>query len=119
MKHIKRKAFYIYFPRRIVKDALKKDVCPTTSRDRARVYLSKSEILRRKINPIKYKHFIKLRCLIERKFAEAKKRHNLFRARYRTLKRVTIQVLMTFIVMNIKRIIKLIDEKRLKRLRYA
>ncbi|HDN85754.1 MAG TPA: hypothetical protein ENG49_00850, partial [Candidatus Omnitrophica bacterium] len=63
-----------------------KNTCPTTSENRARVYLSKSEILRRKINHTKYKQFIKLRYLIERKFAEAKKWHNLFRVRYRTLK---------------------------------
>ncbi|RKY33545.1 MAG: hypothetical protein DRP68_02055 [Candidatus Omnitrophota bacterium] len=49
-----------------------------------------------------------------------KKWHNLFRARYRTLKKVTIEVIMTFIVINIKRMIKLIDKMRLRRkLRYA
>ena len=111
--------FLYLFSQKDCKGCPIKNTCPTTSENRARVYLSKSEILRRKTNPTKYKQFIKLRHLIERKFAEAKKWHFLFRARYRTLKKVTIQVLMTFIVMNIKRIIKLIDEKRLKRLRYA
>lgn len=112
--------FLYLFSQKDCKRCPVKNTCPTTSENRARVYLSKPELLRRETNPIKYKHFIKLRALIERKFAEAKKWHNLIRARYRSLKKVTIEVMMTFIVINVKRMIKLIEEKRLRRrLRYV
>jgi len=61
--------FLYLFSQKDCKRYPKKIFCPTKSENRARVYLSKSKILRRKINPIKYKYFIKLRHLIERKFA--------------------------------------------------
>jgi IS5 family transposase len=51
-----------------------------------------------------------LRKMIERKFGEAKKWHGMHRARYRGKQRVKIQVLMTFLVMNIKRIARLMEE---------
>lgn len=53
------------------------------------------------------------RKMIEPKIGEAKKWHNLSRARYRGKWKVAIQVLMTFLVINIKRIIKLIKEQTL------
>ncbi len=49
------------------------------------------------------------RCGIERKFAEQKRRHGLGQARYWGLARVTIQVLMTCIVVNCKRIVRLLE----------
>jgi IS5 family transposase len=48
------------------------------------------------------------RKTIEGKFGEAKKWHNLHRARYRRKSRVAIQVFMTFMVLNIKRMMKLL-----------
>ena len=48
---------------------------------------------------------------IEAKFGEAKKHHFLARARYRGRWRVAIQVFMTFLVMNLKRMIKLFHLK--------
>lgn len=53
----------------------------------------------------------RIRKAIERKIGEAKKWHGLTRARYRGKWRVAIQVLMTFLVLNVKRIIKLFKEK--------
>ena len=47
---------------------------------------------------------------IEPKFGEAKKWHLLHRARYRGRWRVSIQALMTFFVMNTKRLVKLMQE---------
>jgi IS5 family transposase len=47
---------------------------------------------------------------IERKSGEAKKWHELRRARYRGKWRETIQVLITFIVVNIKRMVKILKE---------
>lgn len=53
----------------------------------------------------------KKRRAIERKIGEAKKWHNLDRARYRKIWRVSIQVLMTFLVINVKTMVKLIKEQ--------
>jgi IS5 family transposase len=55
---------------------------------------------------------LSLRKMIERKFGEAKKWHGMHRARYRGKQRVKIQVLMTFLVINIKRIARLTEEHR-------
>jgi len=44
----------------------------------------------------------------ERKFGEAKRHHQLGRARYRRRWRVAIQVFMTFLVINAKRMVKLL-----------
>ena len=47
------------------------------------------------------------RANIERKFAEQKQYHGLRQARYWGLRRVTIQVLMTCLVVNCKRMVRL------------
>lgn len=52
-----------------------------------------------------------IRRMIERKFGEAKKWHGMARARYRGLWRVKIQALMTFIVINLKRLTRLRGQK--------
>ena len=57
------------------------------------------------------KRVLKLRKMIERKFAEAKKWHGMSRARYRGKWKVAIQILMTFLVINAKRIARLLKEK--------
>jgi len=44
-----------------------------------------------------------MRKTIERAFSEVKAWHRMARARYRGLDRMTIQVLMTFMVMNVKK----------------
>jgi IS5 family transposase len=46
--------------------------------------------------------------MVESKFGEGKKWHNLHRARYRERWHVAIQVFMTFMVLNIKRMVKLL-----------
>ena len=46
---------------------------------------------------------------IERRFAEQKQYHSLSRARYWGLARVTIQVLMTCLVVNCKRMARLLE----------
>lgn len=56
---------------------------------------------------------ISLRKMIERKFGEAKKWHRMDRARYRGKMKVKIQVLMTFLVLNIKRMVRLLEENEL------
>jgi IS5 family transposase len=49
---------------------------------------------------------------IERKFGEAKQWHGLRRARYWGKAKVAIQTFMTFLVLNAKRIVKLVCSRR-------
>ena len=49
------------------------------------------------------------RANLERKFAEQKQYHGLRQARYWGLRRVTIQVLMTCLVVNCKRMVRLVE----------
>jgi len=80
-------------------------------KNRARVYVSDSHLLYLKADPEKRKKALEKRKRIEAKFGEAKKHHFLARARYRGRWRVAIQVFMTFLVMNLKRMIKLFHIK--------
>jgi IS5 family transposase len=54
---------------------------------------------------------LRRRKMVERKFGEAKKWHGMGRARYRGRAKVKIQVLMTFLVLNVKRIARLLEQK--------
>lgn len=54
------------------------------------------------------------RKMIERKFGEAKWWHRMDRARYRGRWRVAIQALMTFMVLNVKRMARLLAERSLR-----
>lgn len=56
-------------------------------------------------------HLRKLRYKVEQKFAEGKNQHGLGKTRYRGLWRVHIGCLMTYLVMNLKRIITLLRLK--------
>jgi hypothetical protein len=73
-------------------------------------------------NPIRYRYKIiddgqgrrealGIRRMIERKFGEAKKWHGMARARYRGLAKVKIQVLMTFLAINVKKLARLLEQK--------
>jgi len=84
-----------------------KSTCIKTKEDRARVFVKAGYIFDGKESPYR-KRVLKMHKMIERKFAEAKKWHGLRRARYRGKWKVAIQVLMTFLVMNAKRIVKLL-----------
>ena len=57
-----------------------------------------------------YKEHMKKRAHIEPKYSEMKHPHGLERARYRGLERVTIQALLTAIVVNLKNFIRLLTE---------
>jgi len=81
------------------------------NKERARVYVSDSHLLYLKTDPAERERALKKRKRIEAKFGEAKKHHSMARARYRGRWRVAIQVFMTFMVMNLKRMIKLIKAK--------
>lgn len=57
-----------------------------------------------------YGEYMRKRPLIESKYAETKSRHGMARARYRGLERVAIQVILTFIVANLKNLIRLLTQ---------
>ncbi|MCX7599888.1 MAG: transposase [Armatimonadetes bacterium] len=60
------------------------------------------------------------RWRIEGKFAEQKRWHGLGRARYRGLRKVTFQALMVALVVNVKRLVKILADKGLLgRLRFG
>jgi len=82
--------------------------CPKPNNDRIRVFVSNDYKLMLSDNIPDRKEALLRRRMIEGKFGEAKKWHNLHRARYREKWRVAIQVFMTFMVLNTKRMIKLL-----------
>lgn len=85
--------------------------CVKQNEGRARVYLSDDHKMRMKVDPEAKREALRVRQAIERKFGEAKKWHGLARARYRTRARVAVQALLVFIVMNLKRMAKLLLSK--------
>ncbi len=82
------------------------------NKDRTRIHVSDSHLLYLKADPEEKKKALEKRKRIEAKFAEAKKHHQMARARYRGRWRVAIQVFMTFIIMNLKRMVKLLKTKK-------
>ena len=60
------------------------------------------------------KEALKRRSLIERRFGGAKRWHGLGRARYRRKWKVAIQAIMTFLVMNVKKMVNLLEIKAQK-----
>jgi len=82
--------------------------CPKPNNDRIRVFVSNDYKLMLLDNIPDRKEALLRRKMIEGKFGEAKKWHNLHKARYRRKSRVAIQVFMTFMVLNIKRMMKLL-----------
>lgn len=82
--------------------------CPKPNNDRIRVFVSNDYKLMLLDDIPDRKEALLRRKMIEGKFGEAKKWHNLHRARYRGKWRVAIQVFMTFTVVNVKRMTKLL-----------
>lgn len=82
--------------------------CPKPNNDRIRVFVSNDYKLMLLDNIPDRKEALLRRKTIEGKFGEAKKWHALHRARYRGKWRVAIQVFMTFMVLNIKRMARLL-----------
>jgi len=85
--------------------------CPKPNAGRIRLFISDDHKLKLLDNIPERKEAITLRKGIERKFGEAKKWHGMSRARYRTKRKVAIQILMTFLVINAKRITRLLKER--------
>jgi transposase, IS5 family len=61
-----------------------------------------------------YQAGLKLRFRIERKFGEGKSWHGFGRCRYRGLDRYTVQSLLTFMVLNLKRVVLLLTGVRFR-----
>jgi IS5 family transposase len=81
-----------------------------TGRIRCRLFVSDDLKLRTIDRDDYYNEALMKRKDVERKFREGKLWHELRRARYRGKWRITIQVLLTFIVLNIKRMVKILKE---------
>lgn len=99
-----------YFSTQDCKNCTNKE-CLKKNMKRVRVYLSDAYKLRQDVDEEKKREALLIRKRIEAKFGEAKKWHNLDRARYRGRWKVAIQVLMTFLVTNCKRMAKLLKER--------
>ncbi|GAW91331.1 hypothetical protein TC41_1813 [Calderihabitans maritimus] len=89
-----------YFSKKDCQRCPRKDSCLSKSETRKRVYV-RPEVFENR--PRGIKHAMRMRKTIERVFGEAKTWHRMMRARYRCLERVAIQVLMTFICLNAKK----------------
>jgi len=84
--------------------------CKWYRKDRCRLFVSDDLKLRTIDRDDYYNEALMKRKDVERKFREGKLWHELRRARYRGKWRITIQVLLTFIVLNIKRMVKILKE---------
>ena len=73
--------------------------------------LSEGEKARRTIPEEAMRWAISERKKVERRFGQAKWHHRLARARYRGRWRVAIQAVMTFFVIDAKRMVKLLAER--------
>lgn len=98
-----------YFSERDCSNCQLKETCLGKAETRKRVYLSERarEAL---VQRYEIRGALKERKKIERKFGEAKRWHRMDRSRYRGRWRVAIGMLMTFMVLNAKRIVRLIRQ---------
>lgn len=99
--------FLYYFSTTDCQNCPAKSTCIKATEVRARVFVKAGYLFSGGQNRYR-KRALRLRKIIERKFAEAKKWHGLRRARYRLKWKVAIQVIMTFLVINAKRIARLL-----------
>ena len=104
-------AYVYYFPSRLCRGCHESKKC-RLSMDSPTLYVSESHLLYLETDPEERRKASRKRKRIEAKFGEAKKHHRMARARYRGRWRVAIQVFMTFIVMNSKRTVKLLEIKQ-------
>jgi IS5 family transposase len=100
-----------YFSVESCRDCPYREDCPPLNEGRVRVFVSEDYELKLLDENPERKEALKKRSLIERRFGGAKKWHGLGRARYWGRAKVAIQALMTFLVMNVKRMVKLLEIK--------
>lgn len=84
--------------------------CKQPSKQHAEVYLSHVEKVRRTISKQEMAEAMQERKKVERKFGHAKRHHGMAITRYRRRWRMGIQAVMTFFVINTKRMVKLLLE---------
>lgn len=101
-----------YFSVESCRDCPYQEDCPPLNEGRVRVFVSEDYQLKLLDENPERKEALKKRPLIERRFGGGKKWHGLGRARYRRKWRVAIQAIMTFLVMNVKRMVKLLQIRK-------
>lgn len=102
--------FLYYFSVESCRGCPYQDGCPPLNGGRVRVFVSHDYQLKLLDEDSERKEALRKRGMVERRFGSGKKWHRLNRARYREKWRVTIQALMTFLVMNVKRMVKLLSQ---------
>jgi IS5 family transposase len=103
-----------YFSVQSCRDCPYQEDCLPLNEGRVRVFVSEDYQLKLLDENPERKEALKIRPIVERRFGGGKKWLGLGRARYRGKWRVAIQVLMTFLEMNVKRIVKLLLNKEQK-----
>jgi hypothetical protein len=103
-----------YFSVESCRDCPYREDCPPLNEGRVRVFVSEDYQLKLMDENQERKEALRKRSTIERRFGGGKKWHGLGRARYRRKWRVAIQAIMTFLVMNVKRMVKLLESKAQK-----
>lgn len=103
--------FLYYFSVESCRDCPYREGCPPLNEGRVRVFVSEDYQLKLLDGNAERKEAMKVRSLIERRFGGGKKWYGLGRARYWGKAKVAIQALMTFWVMNVKRMVKLLQIK--------
>jgi hypothetical protein len=106
--------FLYYFSVESCRDCPYQEDCPPLNEGRVRVFVSEDYQLKLLDDNPERKEALKKRSLIERRFGGGKKWHGLGRARYWGRAKVAIQALVTFLVMNVKRMVKLLEIKAQK-----
>ena len=101
-----------YFSVESCRDCPYQEDCPPLNEGRVRVFVSEDDQLKLLDENPERKEALKKRSLIERRFGGGKKWHGLGRARYWGKAKVAIQALMTFLVMNVKRMVKLLQMRK-------
>jgi len=104
-------AYVYYFPSGLCRGCDENKKCRLSIKS-PNLYVSESHLLYRETDPEERKEASIKRRRIEAKFGQAKRYHGMARARYRGRWRVAIQALMTFMVMNVKRMVKLLEIKQ-------
>jgi IS5 family transposase len=103
-----------YFSVESCRDCPYREDCPPLNEGRVRVFVSEDYQLKLLDENLERREALKKRPIIERRFGGGKKWHGLGRARYWGKARVAIQAIMTFLVMNVKRMVKLLETKAQK-----
>jgi transposase len=96
------------------RDCPYREGCPPLNEGRVRVFVSEDYPLKLLDENPERKEALKIRPIVKRRFGGGKKWHRLGRARYWGKAKVAIQALMTFLVMNVKRMVKLLQMRKQK-----